>query len=146
MSEEAVLATFVKPLDDEDVEDWVELFTDLSLTLAAVDGVTLPDLQLRRFAEEGRRSHETVASTMTLVLSSAAVLRPAFKTVQTWLVERSKRSVKVTVGGNTLEITGEPSSQSEQALQAFLRGATNDASAHSHRSAKKDEQSLRKPR
>jgi hypothetical protein len=71
-------------------------------------------------APEGTRGAELAALGSLVVTLGRAAIGPLAGVLQAWLERRSGRSVKLTLGGDSIEITGGSAAYQRQLIETFL--------------------------
>jgi hypothetical protein len=105
---------------DADEEEVEELTGRLRAELLQLD-VASVDRGVAGEAPEGSKSAGAMAVGSLLVsVMSPAVLSSIVEMVRGWLGMRGSRSVKLSLGGDTIEVTGVSDERQDQLIQAWL--------------------------
>ncbi|MFI9646027.1 hypothetical protein ACIHAA_06980 [Streptomyces sp. NPDC052040] len=112
--------------DDVDPEELADLTAQLRRRLLELD---VDDVRAAGYgvpAPSGAKSGELVAAGALAVSLAPAVLRSALRLVETWMQNRPVRTVKVDVGGRTLELGHASPREQQQLVEAFLSAVQSD--------------------
>lgn len=109
-------------VDGADSDEIMELTSQLrdSLLELDVEAVYAPS---KGAAPEGSKGVESLqlGSLIVQFLLQEGVLESVIRVLKSWLGHRSDRSVKVTLGDDSLELTGATSAQVSQLVEVWVR-------------------------
>ena len=112
------LTVQVQPTDGDDVGDLLDLTSVLRDELLTVDVTDVRPLEPDA-APEGAKGLATIAGWLAVELGSGDALRAVVEVVRGW-VGRSHREVEVSIGGDTLKVSGVSSAEQERIIDAWL--------------------------
>ena len=105
-------------LDGADAEELDEATRDLQRELSELDiEVSRPTSE----APPGTRAVEVAALGSLVVKAGSAALAPVARVLQGWLARRSGRTIKLTLGSDSIEISGGSAAYQQEMIETFLR-------------------------
>lgn len=113
-------AELMLPHEGEDIEDRKEATQDLRQVLSIIGISSLAPTTRSYLSADGMRSYEAIASSIIVMLTSATTLRLVIKTIQVWLIEKNRHSVKIEIDGKSIEITGGSEESQREYVENFL--------------------------
>jgi hypothetical protein len=108
----------VLPLADSDTEELADLAGGLHAELLDVDAAAVAALTAEE-APEGAKGLGTLAGWLLVQFGNLDGLRAVLAVVRGW-ASRTGRTVEVSIGGDTLKVTGATSQQQETIINAWL--------------------------
>ncbi len=106
-------------LDGADAEELDEATRDLQRELSELD------VEVERPASgeppEGARAIEVAALGSLVMKIGSGAVSPVARVLQGWLARRSGRTIKLTLGTDSIEISGGSASYQQQMIETFLR-------------------------
>ena len=105
-------------LDGADAEELDEATRDLQRELSELVDVERP---AAGEAPEGTRAVEVAALGSLVMKVGSAAVGPVARVLQGWLARRSGRTIKLTLGGDSIEIAGGSTAYQQQMIETFLR-------------------------
>lgn len=112
------LTVQVQPTDDDDLDALLDLTSMLREELLELDVTDIRPLDAEA-APEGAKGLGTIAGWLAVQLGSGEALRTVVEVVRGW-VGRSHREVEVSIGGDTLKVSGASSAEQERIIDAWL--------------------------
>jgi hypothetical protein len=109
----------VDELDSDDEERW-QLATKLRSVLLDLD-VDAIDPVPREPAPDETKGAEVAEAGSMIVTLAPTMLSTVVQVIRGWLGHRGTRSVKLTLDGDTLEVTGVSSADQQRLIEAWLR-------------------------
>ena len=120
MNRHGMAAELMLPHEGEDIEDRKEATQDLRQVLSIIGISSLASTTRSYLSADGMRSYEAIASSIIVMLTSATTLRLVIKTIQVWLIEKNRHSVKIEIDGKSIEITGGSEESQREYVENFL--------------------------
>lgn len=118
MSDFVGLSVRVQPLPDDDPEELAEITGRLRAELLDLDVIAVDPVS-EAAEPEHAKGLATVVGWLAVHLRAADALRGVVQTVRSW-TGRTDRVVEVSLGGDTLKVTGVTSAQQEAIISAWL--------------------------
>ena len=112
------LSVEVQAADDDDVGDLLALTSVLRDELLILDVTDVRPVEPGA-TPAGSKGIGTIAGWLVVQLGSGEALSAVVAVVRGW-VDRSHREVEVSIGGDTLKITGASSEEQEKIIDAWL--------------------------
>jgi Effector Associated Constant Component 1 len=108
-------------IDDEepDPDEVEELTVKLRRRLLELD-VDAVDHPPQPQAPPGTRGIGTTLGSLVVTLGTPQLLVAVVSTIRSWLSGHGRRSVKIVMDGDTLELTGASSKEQEELIQAWI--------------------------
>ena len=108
----------VLPVADSDAEELADLAGELRAELLGVDVAAVAPLTAEE-APEGAKGLGTLAGWLLVRFGNLDGLRAVLAVLRGW-ASRTGRTVEVSIGGDTLKVTGATSQQQEMIIDAWL--------------------------
>ena len=108
----------VLPVADSDAEELADLAAELHAELFSVDGASVAPLTAETVPNSAKGLGE-VAGWLLAQFGTLDGLRAMVSVVRRW-ASRTGRTVEVSIGGDTLKVTGATSQQQEMIIDAWL--------------------------
>jgi hypothetical protein len=120
MSEPAIGLSLEIGLEpDADAAELDHATSQLRQELLELD-VDRVDLPAGEPAPEGTRGIEAAALGTLLVGAGRGAIGPILQTISSWVARRSSRSVKITIDGDSLELTNASHEDQRRLVESFL--------------------------
>jgi hypothetical protein len=103
--------------DDEEVE---ELTGRLREALLELDVASVSRERAGEAPEGSKSAGALAAGSLLVSVMSPAVLSSIVELIRGWLGRRGSRTVKLSLGGDTIELTGVSDERQDQLIQAWL--------------------------
>jgi len=113
METQARLAVRLDRAGDDEVTELVGV-----LTGAGASGVTRP--RMGDPIPGTRGMEDEVADVVATITPAVGLLERVLTAVRSWLARRPRRTLKMTIGGATVELTGYSSAAEDQLVRAFV--------------------------
>jgi hypothetical protein len=101
-----------------DAEELDEATRDLQRELAELVDVARP---AGSEPPDGARAVEVAALGSLVMKVGSAAVAPVARVLQAWLARRSGRTIKLTLGDDSIEISGGSAAYQQQMIETFLR-------------------------
>jgi hypothetical protein len=108
----------VTPVADSDAEELADLSGGLQAELLGVDAASVAPLTAGE-APEGAKGIGTLAGWLLVQFGNLDGLRAVVAAVRRW-ASRTGSTVEVSIGGDTLKVTGATSQQQDKIIDAWL--------------------------
>jgi hypothetical protein len=108
------------------------LNTERALSLLQADLAAVPHLSVRRVVSRGEAPPATKGAfqdVAIIITASIPALSVFASVLRTWLKSQATQSIKLTIGQDSVELSGPWSDAHDRALDRFLKKQISDASA-----------------
>ena len=109
-------------LEGADAEELDEATRDLQRELSELD-VEVASGRRGRAARRARARSRSPRSARWCSSSARSAVAPVARVLQGWLARRSGRTIKLTSGADSIEISGGSAAYQQQMIETFLSGA-----------------------
>ena len=112
----------IDPWDDSDPREIAELTAQLreQVSTLRVRSIDLPENEESPDGAKGLSDPLTLGMILVTAVTSKTFLTSMCTVLQTWISARGARGIKVTVGDDTLELTGVASREQQAITQAWI--------------------------
>ena len=108
----------VRPTGDEETDELLDVTDGLREELLTLDVDAVRPVEARD-APDGAKGLAAIAGWLAVQLASAEGLRAAVDALKGWATQR-RREVEVTIGGDTLKLSGVSADEQERIIDAWI--------------------------